>query len=98
MCSITRDSSEEGSEHDRDYIATMILLPERLISRPLSSIMEAMFLFCCSKISRALLATRNNVDKRFIVETIKNLNNLKVKFMIPKLLEYILISVLINHV
>ena len=67
MCSITRDGAEEGSEHDRDYIATMILIPERLISRSLSSIMEAMFLFCCSKINKASLAARNSVDKRFIV-------------------------------
>ena len=67
MCSIARDSAEEGSEDDRDYISTMILLPERLISSPLSSIIEAMFLFCCSKINKAPLAARNNVDKRFIV-------------------------------
>ena len=75
----------------------MILLPERLISRPLSSIIEAMFLFCCSKINKAPLAARNNVDKRFVLETIKKVNNLKVKFMIPKLLEYILILTLIKH-
>ena len=67
MCSIARDSAEEGYEDDRDYISTMVLLPERLISRPLSSIIEAMFLFCCSNISKAPLAARKNVAKRFIV-------------------------------
>ena len=49
MCSIPRDGTEEGSEDDGYYIDTMILLPERLISRPLSSIMEAMFLIMLLK-------------------------------------------------
>ena len=49
MCSIPRDGTEEGSEDDAYYIDTMILLPERLISRPLSSIMEAMFLIMLLK-------------------------------------------------
>ena len=97
MCSIQRDGTEEGSEDDRGYIPTMILLPERLISRLFSSIMKAMFLFCCSEINESPLAARKNVDKKFIVKTIKKVNNMKVKFMIPKLLEYILRSIFINH-
>ena len=90
MYSIPREGAEEGYEDDRDYIATIILLSERLIIRPLHYIMEALFLFCCEKIIELPLAPRNNVAKRFIVETIMKMNNLKVKFMIPKLLEYIL--------
>ena len=58
---------------------------------------QAMFLFCFTSKNEAPFAAKKEAAKKFRVVTIKKVNNLKVKFMIPKLLEHILRSILINH-
>ena len=79
MCYIQRVGSEEGYEDDGGGISTMILILENFISRPLSSIMEAIFLFRCSKSNEVYFVSRKTVARSFLVETIKKVNNLKVK-------------------
>ena len=47
---------------------------------------QAMFLFCFTSKNEAPFAAKKEAAKKFRVVTIKKVNNLKVKFMIPKLL------------
>ena len=45
MCFVPRDGADDGSEDDGGGIDTMILILDNFISRPFSSIMEAIVLF-----------------------------------------------------